>query len=358
MHRSEEHFANSNSLVHGGMVSVAWLYPVYQELKAKALLPRLRSAEGWLVGSDHTHPDMRLSHAEVYSFWEAVRTQVPQLEEALLGAVERVRLFDHEGLLPAACSAPTMLEGMRVLEQYWSIAHELLVLDVFELDGAFGIRLRNDTRVHALDQMFCFLLLCRTLRDMLGQRPQVHALCLNFAEPELESAMESALGVPVLTDAGYSSLLLDRAQAKLSLPFARKRVHQAQLDLARHALARRSSELQVRTEELVETILNRRESPSLERVAQGLYMSARTLQRKLAAQGLSLSSVVTVVRLRLARRYLLASQRPIEHISSLLGFKSQASFSRFFAEHNGMAPTDFRRRQGMLNDAPHRHWRP
>jgi AraC-like DNA-binding protein len=333
---------------HADAVSLAWLYPVLQELRARdiAAAKRVESVLG--LRHSQLHHDLRLSQLQVNAFWDALRAAVPQGTDVVRRAVDRVRIFDFEGLLPAACSAPTMLDGMRILEQYWAIAHELLVIDVFDVAGAFGIRLRNDNPAHRFDELQFFLLLWRTLRNMLGQPPRVHALCLSFDDPELEAALESALDVPVLANAGYSSLLLDRSQARLELPFARPQVHQAQVDLARHAIARRSSELQVRTEELVAQLLGRRITPSLEQVAQGLFMSPRTVQRKLAAQGLSLSGVVTVVRLRLARRYLLASQRPIEQVSSLLGFKSQASFSRFFAEHNGMAPTEFRRRQGML----------
>ena len=44
---------------------------------------------------------------------------------------------------------------------------------------------------------------------------------------------------------------------------------------------------------------------------------------------------------------LVATETPIADISFDLGFTSQSGFTRFFAANVGMAPTDYRRGQGI-----------
>jgi AraC-like DNA-binding protein len=79
-----------------------------------------------------------------------------------------------------------------------------------------------------------------------------------------------------------------------------------------------------------------------ERVAGALHMSARTLQRKLAAESTTFRKLVEAVRQELAESYLADGSFNITQISYLLGFSSQASFSRSFKRWTGFTPQKFR----------------
>ena len=45
---------------------------------------------------------------------------------------------------------------------------------------------------------------------------------------------------------------------------------------------------------------------------------------------------------------LVSTEAPIAEIGADLGFSSQSGFTRFFAAHVGMAPTDYRRAAKVL----------
>lgn len=78
-------------------------------------------------------------------------------------------------------------------------------------------------------------------------------------------------------------------------------------------------------------------------VADSLYLTPRTLQRKLAAQGTSFKTLLNDVRKSLADQYIKDNHLSINEISFLLGFSEISSFSRAFKRWNGAAPSNLRK---------------
>ena len=81
---------------------------------------------------------------------------------------------------------------------------------------------------------------------------------------------------------------------------------------------------------------------SSELVATELHMSSRSLQRKLSVEDTTYRKLVDAVRQELAESYLADDSFTLGEISYLLGFSSQASFSRAFKRWTGVTPQEFR----------------
>ncbi|MBP7000517.1 helix-turn-helix domain-containing protein [Amaricoccus sp.] len=73
------------------------------------------------------------------------------------------------------------------------------------------------------------------------------------------------------------------------------------------------------------------------------FMSTRTLQRRLAAEGVHVSGLIDEARRELALRRLAASAAPIEEISVQLGYGSASSFTRAVRRWTGRPPRAMRR---------------
>ncbi len=80
---------------------------------------------------------------------------------------------------------------------------------------------------------------------------------------------------------------------------------------------------------------------SVDRVAQHLGMHRRTLNRHLAAEGESVTTVINAVRAELAAEYLANSKRRLYEVAELLGFSSAGDFSRWFRGQFGKTPSDW-----------------
>lgn len=83
--------------------------------------------------------------------------------------------------------------------------------------------------------------------------------------------------------------------------------------------------------------------PSVQDVAKRLGLSSRTLQRRLAGEGLSFSDVVEHTRATVARRLLKEQNLALAEVAELLGFSDQSAFTRAFRGWAGTTPAEFRR---------------
>jgi AraC-like DNA-binding protein len=83
----------------------------------------------------------------------------------------------------------------------------------------------------------------------------------------------------------------------------------------------------------------------IQSVARALFTSARSLQRRLAAAGLSDNQLLDQVRKEAAERDLSDSPLSIAEIAYLLGYSEPAAFTRAFKRWYDDTPPGFRQRQ-------------
>ncbi|POA17176.1 AraC family transcriptional regulator [Pseudomonas sp. FW300-N1A1] len=78
---------------------------------------------------------------------------------------------------------------------------------------------------------------------------------------------------------------------------------------------------------------------SVDGVAQHLGVHRRTLNRHLATEGESVTTIINAVRAELAEEYLANSKRRLYEVAELLGFSSAGDFSRWFRSQFGKTPS-------------------
>lgn len=80
-----------------------------------------------------------------------------------------------------------------------------------------------------------------------------------------------------------------------------------------------------------------------ESVARHMGISASTLQRRLAAEGVSFRQLLNETRRDLAERYLKEGRRPIKDVAYSLGFADLSNFTRAFRGWFGMSPREYQK---------------
>ncbi|HSV79181.1 MAG TPA: AraC family transcriptional regulator [Ramlibacter sp.] len=81
---------------------------------------------------------------------------------------------------------------------------------------------------------------------------------------------------------------------------------------------------------------------SIEQVAEHLGVACRTVQRGLAEQGQSFSSILNEIRMELATRHVMESDRPLTEVAMLLGFSAPSAFSRWYHAQFGCSAKESR----------------
>jgi AraC-like DNA-binding protein len=82
----------------------------------------------------------------------------------------------------------------------------------------------------------------------------------------------------------------------------------------------------------------------LSSIAQKLKMSERSLQRRLADEGVSFDSLLDEVCRELAQRYLADPKIAVSEVAYLLGYSEPSPFHRAFKRWTGKTPAELRRR--------------
>lgn len=93
---------------------------------------------------------------------------------------------------------------------------------------------------------------------------------------------------------------------------------------------------------LLRRAIEQRKSLTADQLAEQLFMSTRTLSRRLNEEGTTVPALEQAVRLEYAQLLLLDSRKSIAEISHQVGFADTASFSRAFKRLTGKTPREFR----------------
>ncbi|WP_244544538.1 MULTISPECIES: AraC family transcriptional regulator [unclassified Beijerinckia] len=93
-------------------------------------------------------------------------------------------------------------------------------------------------------------------------------------------------------------------------------------------------------------------NPNLDKVAESVGMSrSRFFEQFKGCTGVSPQQYLDTVRVAAATSALLRTERSIADLAADLGFSEQTHFSRFFVQHVGIPPGEFRRRALVLSGA-------
>ena len=167
-------------------------------------------------------------------------------------------------------------------------------------------------------------------REAYGADFSPEAVSVTHAAPSCRGDYFGLFRCPVQFDAAQPEFVLARAQAEAPLPAASRELavaNDAILADYLHTLDRGDVVARVKTA-IIEHLPSG--TPSAEVIARDLFMSARTLHRRLAEAQTSFSESLEAVRRELAEHYINDPSRSLSEISFLLGFSEQSAFSRAF----------------------------
>ncbi len=183
------------------------------------------------------------------------------------------------------------------------------------------------------------------IRRCMGQNWHPEEVYFEHPKPENSKEHEKAFGAPVFFSQKFNAIVFDPTILETPMP---------NVDLKLMAITRACLEsLHTNTpfnQNLTDKVRNLIRIkladgyPSLESIADSLYMSTSAIQRNLAWEGLSYTDLVEDVRKSLAEMYFKQRNLSLSEIAYLLGYSELSAFSRAFRRWTGYSPREFRGR--------------
>ena len=193
------------------------------------------------------------------------------------------------------------------------------------------------------------LMMYRFYSWLIGRQLPLQAVHLQAKAPANPDDYSALFGCPVLFDQLACGLVLP--SAALAFPVTRNEDDLREfLRQAPYQLVRRDEPGQVRTlSASIEKILSQYANvrlPNAEAVATVLHMSARTMHRRLTAEGTSFQQLKDRFRQTLAIHYIARPELSIDAIAALMGFQDNSAFYRSFKKWTGESPGQYRQQLG------------
>jgi AraC-like DNA-binding protein len=320
--------------------------PFLARVRASGGDPEALIARFGLPASAETDAETVLPLSTLKEFFESVEkaTGDPFVGIHVAAALPR----GTYGLLEFICrSAPTVRESMARIVRCVSLLNEIVEMTFVEKDGEGVVEQRipgSPTCVGRQGNEFFLAMLLSESRRVAGTHWVPQRVWFAHPAPRDLSELEQLFGTREIrfgaeaNGAVVGKDVLDLPLTSSDPPLLSLLERQAEDAIAARAGPNRFlGHVQARIREQLG-----HGGPSLESVADALKMGPRTLQRRLADQGVGFQALVDSVRGELARLYIKDGRRPIGEVAFLLGYQELSAFFRAFKRWTGMTPSEFR----------------
>ena len=253
---------------------------------------------------------------------------------------------DFHGLGCAFMASSTLREALNRLIRYNAVVYDVVRYSLAEHDDR--AILSYSARHKALDEPAIlqdnrWALVLDACRRIYGA--DLDPLEVSFWHAAPQSGMDEFRAFfccPLRFGEPVASMLFPAAVLDRPLPAANRELALTLDQSLGDYLARlQADDIIAQTKSAISTCLPSGDA-TIRKAAASLHMSPRNLQRRLSAMDTTFRRLVDTVRLELAESYLAANSFTLAEISYLIGFSSQAAFSRAFKRWTGSTPQDFR----------------
>jgi AraC-like DNA-binding protein len=325
-------------------VAVLAARPAVAALEARGIDPTASLRAAQLSREALASVESRLPFAAVRALWEAAADVAcdpsfgVHVAEALpIGALD---VLDY--VMSAEATAGAALSR---LMRYVRLVHDAADLRlVVEPDHARVVGGVRSSPAPQLDEFALTLLLVRS-RQATGVRWTPERMTFQHERARDDGELSRVFGCPLAFGARDVEMRFARSVLELPHLHADSTLLAVVSRFADDALASvpARGDLVARASSAIARRMSS-EPPTLAGTAAAMGMPERTLQRRLAAAGVSHSTLVEAVRRELALRHLAHAHLSIAEIAFLLHFADSTAFDRAFKRWTGEPPAQYRRR--------------
>lgn len=246
--------------------------------------------------------------------------------------------FEELGLVSAA--GGTLGQVLARCARYHRLVSDALSFEVETCGDELHVRIGSRHEPHWRTYEFGAALMVRLLRVRFGRDTNPQRVRFPFINPVGLSAYQRYFRCPVQLGAEGPTLLVFAAAGERPA-ISGSEALAARLERLLEERLARLQQMPSWTERVSHHVQARlaEGEPTLAEIAAALHVSARSLQRHLAAEGMSFLQVLDDTRRLLAQRWLAQGHGSLTQLAFELGFASSSAFSRAYRRWFGVAPS-------------------
>jgi len=257
------------------------------------------------------------------------------------------------GLLYYVWNSSNLLgDAFRRAERYSSIVNEAVSLrvrgngnDIALTSTYVGIKRLSDR--HQIE--FWVTSLVRICRQLTNRHLRPSSIGFVHRRKGGAPALEKFLGCDVIFDAASDEVAFPGTVKQMPVVSADPHLNKLLIKYCEEARSHREAgrlTFRVAVEIAIAPLLPHGTARADE-IARQLGMSLRTLERRLASEGLTFGGILSELRFDLAKRYLQEGDLPISKIAWLLGYQDASAFTHAFKRWTGKAPRETRAQENV-----------
>ena len=237
----------------------------------------------------------------------------------------------------------TVGEAIEAFSRFIHVHHEGMKLDVVRDKQTVTVRLHLRGRPTAPRQSIDMALgsVHRIIQSLFGSDWRSQDVHLHYPPPLDRKRYRDFFGCRVTFNADDDAILLSAHDMERRIPSAHPLIA-SYLRKRIEAIETRPASWEEKVDEVVRILLASGDC-TVERVAEHLACTRRTIHRRLAASGTSFSAILEARRADLVIQLIEDPDRPLADIAAQLGFSAQSAMARWFRNRFGCTITDWRK---------------
>ncbi|WP_241505837.1 AraC family transcriptional regulator [Parahaliea mediterranea] len=269
--------------------------------------------------------------------------------------LDMARNYHYEAsslLILAVVSAPNVAEGIRCLCRYDRFV-DTSIETRFDFDSRraeFSHRLLAPSEVDTRQlNEYLSSFLVQALNNATRQPMPIADVQFKHVDAQNREVLERFFKAPVKFGSSENCLRFDSAYLHERFYTSHALLHEVLTQALRTYFGSKHSGqgiVDILCRELIRAGTD--EAVTLERIAERLTMSPRTLRRRLADEGYSFQEVKKMAREKRAKYYLSQTSMPLSEIAFELGYSELSAFSRAFRSWVGQTPQSYREHAATL----------
>lgn len=337
----------------GDSILASWVRSICQTARGYGVDPEEIMHRSMMNTALLSVPEARYPAVAVRTFWKQVIKACGDNLFGLRCGVE-MQVSALHGLGLAIITSHSLAQVLDLVTIYCKVISTTMDIALLHdrQDTKIRIRTLHGTESNSSAVLALIALIARQANSLAQRKVTplyVHLSYEGWTEEEMQRLTEH-FGCPVIAGAhldsgiafAYNDIIEPYASANAVLREANERVVKAYLTKVHR------NSYRARVEEEIHRLLENGERIKIESIASALNISARTLQRRLEAEGTLFADVVERYRRQLAHDALAHTQMSITEIAYSVGFSELSNFSRKCYQWFGASPLAYRKRIQQL----------